>query len=199
MNAAIYAAWAAAIAAAVGPVVSVALAYWMGRQENTRLEASKLFRAIMEHSQAYGDAFSDFYHFRQHLEAKKREITHYRNSRSLPVAAGDGNDQRIPQLSNELMVLDERYHRSFSGIRSVAALLNADVLSLGLLFDKKSESCGRAIRELIALGGLVDSENVPPFQDCQSSVNELIARISNAMEPLHNSLRCRFGGWMMGR
>ena len=43
------AAWAAAIAAVIGPVISVAMAHLMVTQENLKRDASLLFQKLTEH------------------------------------------------------------------------------------------------------------------------------------------------------
>lgn len=192
-NAAIVAMWAAAIAAVVGPIVSVGMAHWMVKQENKRQEASALFRRIMEDSQNYKHAFEDRYQYGESSKRYRKQLE--RQTTGLSGIMRQHNerqgqyDSTLERLYMELQPLEDRYVRAFQEMRAIERLLNANVYSLGLLFGNESKRCGSAIRDLISMGIVFNEPELPPFEDCQNELNKRIDTTCQAMKPLYESLR----------
>ena len=196
-DAAIVAAWAAVIAALLGPVVSVAIAHWMVRQENKRREAAELFRRIMENAQNYRHSFLDQHRFRT------RNLTYADKLNKLlaiireTASADDAEGKRIHAETNALyqhgasdqQAIQDEYTRAFQETRAIESLLNADKLSLGLLFDQQSKPCGLLINELIEMSEDFNRDTIPEFVNCQERLNILVYRIGQEFKPLYESLR----------
>ncbi len=181
-------AWAAAIAAIFGPIIGVVMANTFAKHQSIRQEAAQLFRRIMEDSQKFRHAFMAVcrYQFNQlSADVRLSRIKTHRPSKLF----SSPPDPTLEAAKERLELADEQYAIALRELREIESILNADILSLGLLFDKQSEKCGRAIQELIAMSELFNREERPSDDDCQKRLNELIQRIMKEMKPLHDSLR----------
>ena len=188
---------AAVIAAIVGPIIGVVIASTFTRKEATRQESAALFRQIMEDSQNYRHAFLSQYRFHTDLLSYTDKLNKLLEVIRKSAAATDEESKNIHAEVQALYQagrqekenVGERYDRAFREARSLESSLNADVLSLGLLFEEKSKNCGRAIRDLIVMPKVFTYKELPSFEDCQIRLEELIQKISEGLKQIHKSLK----------
>jgi hypothetical protein len=197
VDVAVVAAFAAAIAAVVGPIIAVVIANRFTRHESTRQEASRVFRQVMVDAQNYRHAFLDQHRFHTNIACYPDKLNQLREAVAKTVNATDSEGRTIHANAKasydysvgDLAQLQERFHRAFRETRSLEAALNADVLSLGLLFDKQSEACGRAVQSLIAMSEVFSREPLPAFSECQERLNSLITIIGEGLKGLQHLMQ----------
>ena len=186
MDPAVVAAWAAVAAAIFGPIIGVFMAHSFARYEATRNEATSLFRTILENCQSYRIAFDDAYAYCHQWKADVKQAhqvieefkTKYAHS-AHPVTL---------DLSNQINTSETRWLNAFRDLRNQLALINADLLSLRLLFDKKAQKCEQALEELGRTYYLFHSEQMPSHDECEKQLSRLIDTVINEMKPLHDAL-----------
>jgi len=194
---AIIATWAAVIAAIFGPLIGVGLASSLARQDARRTEATSVFRRIMEDAQNYRHAFSDLFWLESEAREKtdKKEALEYQLSlsrvfvKNLATSYTEEEQNKIDSLSADLQRVKSKHAKALNDTRALDTLLNTDRMSLGLLFDMKSEKCGRAIERLIGISDVLKQKELPPRGECQDQLNERVLAISKEMRPLYESLR----------
>lgn len=187
-NPAIVAAWAAAIAALVGPIVSVAMAHYMAKQEDYRRTAGFLFRDVVKHLHEFFTAF-DLAHSCRHRrdEALKLES----RKEALLGAAGidpDGRPALIEQanlIENEIRRTDEEYARAFRDLNLVVAVLSADLMSLDLVFPVASKRCQEKIRDLLNMTDRLVQDDLPERKQCKSEIDNQIDSINSEIAKLY--------------
>lgn len=196
-NPAVVAAWAAAIAAVIGPIISVAIASGFARHESMRTEASVVFRRIMENVQNYRHAFLNQHRFRSQIEKSQETLNQLLDTIKVTAEAMDAQGESLHAQARalydhgtaDLREIEGRFAQAFNETRSLESLLNADKLSLGLLFDKHSEKCGQAINELIKMSELFNRAEIPKMDVCQDELNNRIQAITTEFKPLYESVR----------
>ena len=188
-DAAIVAAWASVIATVIGPLVGIGIANSFARRESLRQESSKLFRQIMEDAQNYRHAFLDMYGSRFNFKSAMAAAEKWSGIVTADASLAAGIESQLKESKADLQRVEDRLATAFRDVRAIESLLNADVLSLGLLFDEKCEPCGRAIRDLIAMSQLFNQQELRPLEDCDNRLAELIQCIAESLKPLHRSIR----------
>lgn len=194
---AIVAMWAAAFAAVIGPVIGVVMANTFARHESRRTGAAGVFRRVMENSQNYRHAFLNQHRFRSQMESKGVMLNKLLETIEKTAPATDSVGRSIhaqvqalyQQGVSDVQQIEGRFAQAFNETRSMESLLNADKLSLGLLFDMQSERCGRAINHLIAMSEVFNLESLPSMEECQTRLNDRLQAITAEIRPLHDSLR----------
>jgi hypothetical protein len=182
-NAAIVAAWAAAVAAVVGPIVSVAMAHSMMKHENKRTEAAKLFRSIIANAHSFRSAFSAY------LYQRERDNAAYSRQHSMqynPNFHKPGDYDRAADHSREVQV---QLRNAGSHLESWEAVLLADILSLRLLFGEESRHCESAIRDLVDVRSKMANQELENREVALLYVIQTVAKIAKSIEPMYDSLR----------
>ena len=177
-NPAIVAAWAAAIAAVVGPILGVVMANSFSRHESTRIAASSLFRSVVEHSHRYRHCFDEVVY-----RKVTTDINHNRVERLKHIPTSQDRVDFTTDLYNASV---EAHSQAVKELGMVEAFLQADILDLELLFEKKSAKCVGLIRELVAI---YDDIGKRELIELQQQTNDTVQRICNELQPLHRHVR----------
>lgn len=135
--------WGAAIAAIIGPLFGVYVANIFSKQESKRRAAAELFSRLTEHAYNY-------FHI-----ASQYNVAVALNPRAqlLVQQAAAGNDATFKKIAADAMQTQQQIlAESFQRIAVAKALLNADTLSLELLFGERTAKCKSIIDGLLARG-----------------------------------------------
>ncbi|EAQ81743.1 hypothetical protein DSM3645_29217 [Blastopirellula marina DSM 3645] len=126
-NPAIVAAWAAAIAAILGPIVSVAMAHAMIRRDERRKTAIELFQRLTIDVVQFGNSVRRLLAKRELMKSKYEREDH-----------------------NELIENDlDEFTKFFGPLDLCGATLRADILTIDLFFGERGKNCIDAIKTLL--------------------------------------------------
>ena len=186
-NTAIVAAWAAAIATVVGPIVAVGMAHWMAKQESNRRDTSLLFRQVTEDIHRFRFAFlAKLYAQSKAFDAVPDSVPAIgQGGKWLGSEASKSEYERKQDRLRQAIAYSNEMSQQLD---STIAILHADQMSLRLTFDKSSNKCVTTITELCDLVELLKRQPLPSYQECAEQLNSHLKSISGELTRLFDSL-----------
>lgn len=205
-DAAIVAAWAAAIAAVVGPIVSVRMAHQMVKHHDKRTAAAELFYHLVEHASNFRNEMLDAYHLNQKVREKLEVImdTSIDSALSEEAVLDQGKHPDLDQTFDDLKrlgysSLDRNLSQCESAFRQARILrsqLDADGMALELLLGQQSRKCADSIKhygdyiheldEIQERSKMIFEEIV--CENFEGILNERYEQIVTELASLHRSM-----------
>lgn len=176
-NPAIIAAWAAAIAAFFGPILSIVLAHYMASRENKRIEAAKLFRSIIAHSHSYRRGLTKM------LAAQNTELAAFQSRTNANLNPNFHSQERRDEADENYRKAVGMRNRAVFEWQDLEADLQADILAIELLFCSQGKQLVETILQLLDV-----HNNNSTDEDIELRATELMQEITVEIKPLHNSL-----------
>ncbi|MEX1039661.1 MAG: hypothetical protein WDZ51_03455 [Pirellulaceae bacterium] len=180
------------IAVFLGPLFGVYVAGIYSRQENKRQEAARLFRLTNEHAQGFLYAFRTVHGIvveQNEVNAQQNRQIEIHKELSQSGSRAFVSPSSLKQTKDKLDAIAEKLKTQRREVEAVVIVLNADVVSLGILFGDSGVKCGEAIRHLIVMYSVLDNNEVPTAEACVEELKKRVDVIGKEMKALHDSLR----------